>query len=313
LPAAGSSIFTDADGYQASLRDMLDLLVLCPRAFHARLTWVELPHIRLLRAQESSARVGYFRLPPGEVFVFFVTRQGPPLVHAGLKLQFGDLIWHSHNVHQQMTEASRWGLIAVTGGTLNSFGRSVTGKELRSPRWPRSIRPAIADSRKLLRLHEQAARIAETCPDRIINPEVVRALDQDLVAMLVSCLASADACSGNPAEETAARVCAQFEQLLGTEPFRRLSIREICQTLDVSAKTLGASCLKVLGMGPGRYQRLRRLKLTRGELMHAGAEGADLAKIMARYRFADPHRFVAEYWQTFGELPPLPARVTKPR
>ena len=66
-------------------------------------------------------------------------------------------------------------------------------------------------------------------------------------------------------------------------------------------------------MGPGQYQRLRRLKLVRGELMHVGAERAKVAKIMEHYRFADLHRFVTEYWQTFGELPPLPARVTNLR
>jgi AraC-like DNA-binding protein len=69
----------------------------------------------------------------------------------------------------------------------------------------------------------------------------------------------------------------------------------------------------VLGMGPGQYQRLRRLKLVRGELMHVGAERASVVKIMERYRFADLQRFVTEYWQTFGELPPLPARVTNLR
>jgi AraC-like DNA-binding protein len=313
LSAAGSSIFTDADGYQASLRDVLDLLVLRPRNFHAHLTWVELPHVRLLRAQESSARVGYLRLPPGEVFVVFVTRRGMPLVHAGQELEFGELIWHSRNSHQWMTDASEWGLIAVTGDTLKLFGRSVAGQELQSPLWPRSIRPASADWRKLLRLHGQAARIAETSPNRIMNPEVVRALDQDLIELLVSCLASADACGGNPSEETSARVCVQFEQLLGTEPFRLISIREICQALDISEQTLRANCRKVLGMGPGRYQRLRRLKLVRGELMHAGAERADVATILARYRYSDLYRFVTEHWQTYGELPPLPARVTKLR
>ena len=212
-----------------------------------------------------------------------------------------------------MTEAGQWGSIAVAADTLNSFGLSIAGKDLQSPLWPRPIRPARADCRKLLRLHGQAARIAETCPNRIMNPEVVRALDQDLIALLVSCLASADARGGNPAEEISARLCGQFEQLLGTEPFRLLSIREISQVLGVSEQTLRASCRKVLGMGPGRYQRLRRLKLARGELMHAGAEPADVAKIMARYRFADLHRFVAEHWQTFGELPPLPSRATKLR
>jgi AraC-like DNA-binding protein len=313
LSAAGSSIFTDADGYQASLRDVLDLLVLHPQSYHAHLTWVELPHVRLLRAQESSARVGYFRLPPGEVFVFFVTRQGMPMVYAGLELQFGDLIWHSHNSHQRMTEASQWGSIAVTGETLSLFGRSVAGKELQSPSWPRRIRPASADSRKLLRLHKQAARIAETCPNRIMNPEVVRALDQDLIASLVSCLASADESGGNPAEDTSARVCVKLEQLLSTEPFQLYSIRQICQVLGVSEQIVRTSCRNVLGMGPGRYQRLRRLKLVRGELMHAGAARTDVAKIMTRYRFADLHRFVAEHWQMYGGLPPLPARVIKQR
>src|SRR5262249_55430968 len=153
------------------------------------LTWVDLPHIRLLRARESSARVGYFRLPPGETFVFFATRQGVPLVHGGLELPYGDLVWHNQNSHQRMTGASHWGSIAVTGDTLDFFARSVAGQELQSPPWPRSIRPARADCRTLLRLHGEAVRIAETCPKRIINPEVVRALDQDLVAVLVSCLA----------------------------------------------------------------------------------------------------------------------------
>ena len=139
----------------------------------------------------------------------------------------GDLIWQSHNCHQRMAEGSQWGSIAVTGDTLDYFGRSIAGKELQPPSWPQSIRPASADSRKLLRLHGQAARIAETSPNRIMHPEVVRALDQDLIALLVSCLASADARSSNPAKETSARVCVQFEQLLSTEPFRLLSTREL--------------------------------------------------------------------------------------
>lgn len=314
MSAAGSSIFTDADGYQANLRDVLDLLVLQPQSFHAHLTWVELPHVRLLRARESSARVGYLRLPPGEAFVFFVTRQGMmPLVHAGMELQYGDLVWHSHSCHQRMTDAGQWGSIAVAGDTLQSFGRSVAGKELQSPLWPHFIRPPRADCRNLLRLHGQAARIAETCPNRIMNPEVVRALDQDLTAVLVSCLANADTSGCRSPEEASARVCVQFERLLGAEPFRLLPIREVCEALGVSEQTLRADCRKVLGMGPGRYQRLRRLKLVRRELIHPGGERADMAKILARYRFPDLHRFVTEYWQAYGELPPLPARVTKAR
>ena len=86
MPASGSSIFTDADGYQGSLRDILDLLVLQPRDFHARLTWVELPNLRLLRAHETSARVAYVRLPPEQAFVTFLTQKGLSLIYTGLPL-----------------------------------------------------------------------------------------------------------------------------------------------------------------------------------------------------------------------------------
>ena len=64
MPGGGSSIFTDADGYQATLRDMLDLLALRPRDFRARLVWVDLPSLRLLRAQEDAPRIAYVTLPP---------------------------------------------------------------------------------------------------------------------------------------------------------------------------------------------------------------------------------------------------------
>ena len=64
MPEGGSSIYTDADGYQANIQDILDLLVLRPREFHARLTWADLSNLHLLRAKESSARVGHLTLRP---------------------------------------------------------------------------------------------------------------------------------------------------------------------------------------------------------------------------------------------------------
>jgi hypothetical protein len=71
----GSGVFTDTDGYQASLQDMLDLLTLRPREFGARLIWVDLPSLRLLRAQEDAPRVAYVTLPAEDVFVTFATRR----------------------------------------------------------------------------------------------------------------------------------------------------------------------------------------------------------------------------------------------
>ncbi len=310
MSVAGSSIFTDVDGYQESLQDILDLLVICPRDFHARLTWVELPHVQLLRAEESSARIASLRLPRQQVFVFFATRQEPPLVHCGQKLQFGDLVWHSQGGrgHQRTAQGCHWGSLAVTAETLSSFGLIIAGQALVAPAYPQILRPEATDRRALLRLHAQASRMAETSPKRIVHPEIVRAFDQELMELLINCLATGTVSGNDQTGDQQARLCVEFEDLLVATPFRLLPTKQICEALGVSEQRFRAGCLRLLGMGPGRYQRLRRLKLVRTELTRTGMERPNVPEIMARYGFADLHRFVTEYWQAYGEMPPIPAR-----
>jgi AraC-like DNA-binding protein len=160
----------------------------------------------------------------------------------------------------------------------------------------------------LLRVHAQASRIAETSPNRIVNPEIVRSLEQELIELLIHCLASSAVSAKNQIRERQAHLCVQFEEMLGAHPFRLLAAKEICAALGVSEQRFRASCLRVLGMGPGRYQRLRRLKLIRGELTRSGLGRPNVQEILLRYGFADLHRFVTEYWQAYGEMPPIPAR-----
>ena len=64
-------------------------------------------------------------------------------------------------------------------------------------------------------------------------------------------------------------------------------------------------------MGPGRYQRLRRLKLMRAELTRSGVERTNVSEVVGRYGFANLQHFVTEYWRVYGEMPPIPARVAR--
>src|ERR1700756_5151275 len=99
MPASGSSIFTNADGYQKCVRDILNLVALHPSDFNARLTWVELPELSLLRAQEGLPRLAYMTLPARLAFITFLTQRGTPLIHGGSELQFGELLCHSLGEH----------------------------------------------------------------------------------------------------------------------------------------------------------------------------------------------------------------------
>lgn len=310
MPAGGCSVFTDADGYQASLRDMLDLLVPQPREFTARLTWVEFPTLHLLRAQEASPRIAYAAFPPQRVFATFLAREGPPIIYGGGELRYGDIMLHGvgERVHQRTTAATSWGAVSLTPAALQAFARTVGGQELVPPVAGRVLHPRAADRQVLLRLHAQACRIADSNPDRLRNAEVVRGLEQDMIWALVTCLAAQEGKEDRAPRNEQARILARLETMLASRPYQLWTTQHICGAIGVSVHRLRSSCAAVLGMSPGRYQKLRRLKLVRMELMGTEAAAANSAKVLARYGFSDLHRFIAEYWNLYGELPPLPPR-----
>jgi AraC-like DNA-binding protein len=309
MPEGGSSIYMDADGYQEHVRDILDLLVLQPRDFHAQLTWADLRNMQLLRAKEASPRVGYLTLPPDRVFVTFPTGQNSTLSYGDVTLRFGDLMFHSRGErrHQRTTAACEWASIAVTPDALSSVSRTLSGHVLTAPTVGKVVRPHRTDCRRLERLHSQVCQVVERNLNSIANREVARALEHDLIWALISCLANGKV-QHESAEPVLRRdVLPSLEALLTSQPYRLLKMREICGILGVSEATLRAKCSSALGLPPGQYQRLRRLKLVRSELLKrkpSTVEGID--EIIARCGFPNLHRFVAEYWGCYREMPPLP-------
>ncbi len=310
MPASGSCIFIDANDYQASLHHVLDLLVIPPHEFHARLTWVELPNIRLLRAWEASPRVAYVSLPPEPVFVSFPTQRDSPLLYNGTKLEFGDIMFHSRGerLHQRTTGACRWASISLPSASLMAFGRTIAGQDLLPPPVGRVLRPVPTDRLQLLRLHAQAGRIAETNLNHLRHPEVARAIEQDLIWALTTCLATGEPRDVPEVKCDQARILVQFEAVLAAHPCRLLRLPELCSAIGVSERTLRTCCSHVLGMSPGYYQRLRRLKLVRAELLRANSTTASIVEVAGRYGFADLHRFVAEYRNAYGEVPAVTLR-----
>ena len=312
MPQGGSSIFTDADGYQAILQDILDLLVVQPRDFNARLTWAELPDLQLLRARESSARVGFMSLPPDRVFVSYASRPDSALSYGDFVLKSGELMLHSRGerLHQRTTAACEWASIAVTPVALEATARALSGKTLVAPVASRVVHPRRADGRRLEQLHARACRLLERNLDTMFNREVVRALEHDLLWALITCLVNGTMRGDGHRPARRPDVLPAFEALLAKEPHRLLSAREICASLRVSEATLRAKCSVSLGMSPGRYQRLRRIKLVRAALLRTKSSSKEAVEnALVRYGFVGLHGFVTEYWGLYGEMPPIPPLV----
>src|SRR5215203_291011 len=88
MPASGTSTYTDPDDYQANVRGArVELVLACRGDFKARLTWVELRDLHVLRSQESLPRIAYVALAPERLFVAFPTHNDPPPIWGGVKVK----------------------------------------------------------------------------------------------------------------------------------------------------------------------------------------------------------------------------------
>jgi len=307
MGGSGSALFADADTFQVHLPVTTQFLVTRAGHFRARLTWMELTDLHLLLARETAPRIAYVSLPTERAFIVFPTHRTSTLICDGVQVRIGDIIFHGlgERFHQRTTNPAAWGSIALPPAWMRAYGRTLAEQDVVPPPFGRILRPLSSDRRQLLRLHADAVRLAETSLSRIEHPEVARAVEQDLIWALVSCLTNAQPRGESPILRRYARVLAQFEQALMDHLDRSPLLAEICDAIDVSESTLGTACLALLGMEPGWYLRLRTLERVRLALMHAGSGVGQATEVMKRHGFAELHHFMTAYRDAFGEFPQM--------
>jgi AraC-like DNA-binding protein len=301
---SGSSVFANMDEYEVALPTDVNLLSTLSNHFRARLTWVGLPHLHLLYAQEAAPRLAFVKLSVRSITVIFPTQRTSPLICNGIRLELGDAMFHSRGerFHQRTTAACSWGAICVSPDVLRAYGRILTDEGITPPAFGQVLHLASGDRQRLLQLHARAVRIAETVSDTIAHREVARALDQDLIWALVTALQH-----GNPFADWGEGLrCHDVlneleEALVGSADL--MSVPDVCRALGISTRMLRACCSRVLGMSAGRYMLLHRLRQVCRALRHAKPEPKAIAEITYRYGFSEPRHFAAAYHRAFGETP----------
>jgi len=168
----------------------------------------------------------------------------------------------------------------------------------------------VSDMAHLLRLHAAAARFAEHQPKLILEPEVIRGMEHDLIEALVGCLASeAERDLGGWRRHK--QVMDRLERAVAAGPALQMSVPQLCAALDVPERTLRLCCAEFLGISPSRYLRLRRLRLAHIALRAVGPAPASAAEVARRYGFSQLGRFTRAYRATFGETPSTTLRRAK--
>jgi AraC-like DNA-binding protein len=302
----GTATFANPDDYRAGIGDAhVNLIVTGGGDFNARLTWLRLRHFYVLRGCENLPRIAFISLSPARVFVSFPASEGPPLTYGGLGLQFGDVVFHGRGerTHQRTSGESQWGLISLPPEQLAACAKALTGLKITSPPAGRVLRPSRSAGARLLRLHSRACRLVKTRHKLIDNPEVARALEQELLHALVNCLTADDANGNLKTNRRHADIMVRFEDALAAHSGPQLNMPALCSAIRVPERTLRVCCTEFLGMSPTRYLLLRRLNMARSALRRANPATASVAEIARTYQFQEPGRFAVTYRTVFGEMP----------
>lgn len=292
--------------YQASFRAVFaEFTLTCRGVFGARQTRATLSRLDLLRARETLARVAYVALPMEAIFVSFSADPGLPLIWRGLTLEPDEVMLHSRGerLHQRTIAPSCWGLISLPPAALASFGKTLTGCALVAPERGKILRPSARDRKRLLRIHAEAAHLAETKPRTLSHPEVVRAMEQELVAVLITCLTNSEERVESATMRRAADIMALFEEMLANTPHQNWRLAELRTAAGVSDRTFRKYFAAFLGFSPDQYMRLRRLRLVRSAILSANGEGALIGDLARAGGFTEIGRFAVLYRSTFGETP----------
>jgi AraC-like DNA-binding protein len=205
--------------------------------------------------------------------------------------------------YQRSSGAAEYATMSLPLADMAALGEVMAGADLMPPRDAFSVTPPSAAMARLQRLHAAAARMAETAPELIADPDAAHSLEQALIGALADCLRHRPEHETRPAQGRHAIVLDRFRRMLEDNPDQPIYIPELCKAIRVPERTLRVCCQEHLGMSPKRYLVLRRMNLARRALRVTSAEAATVTEIATRFGFWQLGRFAVEYRGLFGEAP----------
>jgi AraC-like DNA-binding protein len=297
--------FTDPLACQAAFPYSDIEILASTKDFRAEITQVSTHRLWLQRAHTSSPLVSTVAHKRGRRSIGFLTDSNlSPYQHCGLEVLPGDVILDSYDVvHRRSGTDVDYGEMSISTDELDTAVDAIIGCEFMERSEQHIFRPHAQIMSRLLKLHQAIGQLAYNAPDLLQLPEVVRALENELVHAMIRCLANAVDAKARPRGRRHGTIIAQFEDFLAANPDRPLYLTEICAAIGVAERTLRAACEEHLGMGPIRFLTLRRMHLVRRALLRADPLMSTVTRIVTDHGFWELGRFSVAYRTLFGESP----------
>jgi AraC-like DNA-binding protein len=270
----------------------IEIVQTAPASAASRLATVTLGSLRLVLLEPGAPCIAFVSLVPTSVFISLsADGASDEITLHGLGEAF----------HVRSDEPGKLALISIGRRDFARYTRALLGTKIEAPPSARFLRLPAAALRDIRRLQAQALRLGTTKPALLARRGVERALEQDLLHVLLDGLGAAEA-RRPPRHRRHADIATRFEKLLAASD-RLPSLPKLCATLDVPERTLRLCCKVILGCSPMTYARLRRLNHAHVMLAQADPEATSVAKIARQCGFTQPGRFSIAYRKVFGEMP----------
>jgi AraC-like DNA-binding protein len=297
--------FTDPLHYQAAIRaGDWDIYPTKSGQFRGELTQINLNKLWMQRLHQELPQVQIGAVTPNRKVIGFLTEaRQPALHHRGEEISSNDIVVNTGMMHQRTEGDCRYGGMSLSDDDFDAACQAITGRDFAVPAFKHIFRPGPDLMRRLLNLHEMVGAIAKTTPELFDLPEAVRALEQQLIHLMVRCLTEGSVSTMTGGGRRHDAIVARFEEFLEANPNTPLYLPEICAAIGAAERTLRDACEKHLGMGPIRYLALRRMHLVRRALARAVSSTTTVTRIATDHGFWELGRFSVNYRAMFGETP----------
>jgi AraC family ethanolamine operon transcriptional activator len=130
-----------------------------------------------------------------------------------------------------------------------------------------------------------------------------RAFERDLLLPFLVGIANDDSGRDRQSAGADARLIRRVEDWVDQSGSEELNILALSAAVGVPLRTLQRSFARSLGIGPGKYLRLRRLARVRYALIALGPGDTSVTAVAMEHGFWDLSRFAAQYKKLYGESP----------
>jgi AraC-like DNA-binding protein len=304
VPWSKSFTFADPFPYQAALRiSDVEIFPTVKGEFRAELMQINLNQLWMQRGRENLPHVVAGTVRPVRKAISFLTKERE-MVYCGQRAPLGSIIIQKTDFQHRRNGADRnWGSMSLTHSDFDAACKAITGREFPGETLKVVVRPEQDLMSRLLKLHEMVGNIAETTPDILALSEVSRALEQQLIHLMIRCLTETETSKMSTGVLRHEIIVARFEEFLEANPDQPMYLMEICAGIGVAERTLRVACEEHLGMGPIRYLSLRRMHLVRRALLRADPSTATVTRVATDHGFWELGRFSVAYRALFGESP----------